>query len=136
MKRVIVLIGMVSLVMMMSGCATSMFERQTSLKLDPFSRTYDYSSVDFEVLGQVEATGNSKVVMGMVTAGRDGYGLLMQAARKKYGTDVTTVMFIFSDYSYVGVLYPVVGRITTTYAGVAVKAKTISHTANVRVKAE
>jgi hypothetical protein len=33
-----------------------------------------------------------------------------------------------------GVVYPVVGRITTTYTGTAVKAKTISHASNVRVK--
>lgn len=136
MKQAIVLTGFVCVMVLMSGCATSMYERQTALKIDPFSRTCDYSSADFEVLGPVEATGSSRVVLGMVTSGHDGYGLLMQAARKTYGKDVTTVMFIFSDYQYLGVVYPVLGRITTTYMGTAVKAKTISHAANVRVKAD
>ena len=116
-----------------TGCSTTMFERQTGWKNDPFSRTIDYSSADFEVLGPVEAAGRSVVVMGLVTGGREGYGLLMEAARKKYGDDVTTVMFIFSSYYHTGVLYPVVGKISTKYMGTAVKLKTVSQTPTVRL---
>lgn len=123
-----------ALAFMAAGCSTAVFEKQTAMKLDPFSRTYDYSSADFEVLGPVEATGSSTVVLGIGTGGREGYGLLMREARQAYGSDATTVMFIFSDYSYAGILYPFVGTITTHYSGTAVKAKTISHTTNVRPK--
>jgi len=134
MNRKLLLLGLVSAGLMLSGCATIVHERQTALKIDPFSRTWDYSSVDFEVLGPVEASGESQVVLGLIAQGREGYGLLMKAARQKYGPDVSTVMFIFSDYDYEGVLYPLFGRIKTNYTGTAVKTKTISHTENVRVR--
>ena len=134
MKKWICLIALICVASMMTGCASMLFERQTALKTDPFSRTWDYSSADFEVLGPVEASGYSMVVMGMVTSGTEGYGLLMKAARQKYGQEVSTVMFIFSDYAYKGILYPIIGKINTSYSGTAVKAKTISHTGNVRVK--
>ena len=134
MNKRLCLIGMVSVACMMTGCATSVWERQTEWKIDPFSRTCDYSSADFEVLGPVEASGNSTVVLGMFTGGSEGYGLLMRKARKEYGDDVSTVMFIFSDYTYTGVFYPLVGTIITHYSGTAVKAKTVSHTTNIRVK--
>jgi hypothetical protein len=134
MKKLVILSGLLSVAVLMSGCATGMFERQTALKVDPFSRSFDYSSADFQVLGPVEATGSSRVIMGIVMSGHEGYGLLMKAARQKYGPDVSTVMFIFSDYQYMGVLYPLVGNIATTYSGTAVKVQAVSHTANVRVK--
>jgi hypothetical protein len=134
MKRCFALLGVAAITLFTSGCATMLYERQTSAKVDPLSRTYDFSSADLEVLGSVEATGSSRVVLGMFTGGQEGYGLLKQAAQKKYGDEVTTVMFIFSDYNYSGVLYPFIGRMQTTYSGTAVKMKTISHTANVRVK--
>ena len=123
-----------ALALMATGCSTAMFEGQTAYKVDPFSRTYDFSSADFQVLGPVEATGSSTVVLGIGTGGREGSGLLMRNARDRYGDDVTTVMFIFADYSYVGVFYPLVGTITTHYSGTAVQAKTVSHTTNVRPK--
>lgn len=110
------------------------FERHTLGKSDPFSRTWDYSSADFEVLGPVEATGESTVLLGLVARGTEGYGLLMKEARKIYGKDVSTVMFIFSDYSYEGLFYPIIGSVKTSYSGTAVKAKTVSHANNVRVK--
>ncbi len=135
MKRVLALLLLCSVAIVLSGCAsTAVFERQTALKIDPFSRTFDYSSSDFEVLGPVTAHGASTVVMGMVAGGHEGYGLLRKAAVEKYGNDVSTVMFIFSDYAYTGVMYPIVGTVRTTYSGTAVKIKTISHTPNVRVK--
>lgn len=127
-------IGLSLMAAMMTGCATYVYERQTMGKVDPLSRTWDYSSADFEVLGPVDAMGESSVILGLVARGTEGYGLLMKAARQKYGTDVSTVMFIFSDYTYDGVLYPIFGTIKTSYAGTAVKAKTISHVGNVRVK--
>lgn len=134
MKKALTLLAIILATSMLTGCATSVYSRQTQAKIDPFSRTFDYSSSDFEVLGPAQATGESSVVLGLVARGNEGYGLLMKAARQKYGDDVSSVMFIFSDYSYEGILYPIIGTIRTTYQGTAVKAKTISHTANVRVK--
>jgi len=134
MRKWLCLIGMVAIASMMSGCASFVYEKHTGLKEDAFSRTYDYSSADFDVLGPVEASGESSVVLGLVARGNEGYGLLMKAARQKYGQDVSTVMFIFSDYSYEGILYPLIGSVKTSYSGTAVKANTISHTRNVRVK--
>ncbi|MCX7001498.1 MAG: hypothetical protein NT106_14580 [Candidatus Sumerlaeota bacterium] len=134
MRRIAIVIGVAAMAISMFGCATMVYERQTELKIDRFSRTWDYSSADFEVLGPVEASGESQIILGLLAQGTEGYGLLMKAARQKYGQDVSTVMFIFSDYQYQGILYPIFGTIKTTYSGAAVKAKTISHTANVRVK--
>ena len=121
-------------VSLLSGCATSVYQRHTSGKYDANSRTLDYSSADFEVLGPIDATAESSVLLGLVARGNEGYGLLLKAARQKYGQNVTTVMFIFSDYSYEGILYPLLGTIKTSYSGTAVTAKTISHAENVRVK--
>jgi len=118
-----------------SGCAsTFVYEKHSSGKSDPWSRTYDYSSMDFDVLGPVEATGESTVILGLVSQGHEGYGLLMKNARSTYGKDVSSVMFIFADYEYQGILYPVFGTVKTTYAGTAVRLKTVSHTPNVRVQ--
>jgi len=134
MKKWVGVVGVLAVAFMMAGCATSVYERHTGLKMDAFSRTWDYSSLDFEVLGPVEASGSSMVVVGVVARGNEGYGLLMKEARRKYGADVTTVMFIFSDYNYRGILYPLIGKIETSYSGTAVKMKSISQTANVRVR--
>lgn len=134
MKKWTCLIVLVSVVLMLTGCSSMVFERHTLGKSDPFSRTWDYSSADFEVLGPVEATGESTVLLGLVARGTEGYGLLMKEARKIYGKDVSTVMFIFSDYSYEGLFYPIIGSVKTSYSGTAVKAKTVSHANNVRVK--
>lgn len=134
MRRWFIFGGMVTLAVMMSGCAsTAVYWRHTDLKIDPFSRSYDYSSVDFEVLGPVEAKGESSVLLGIVARGNEGYGLLMRAARQKYGNDATTVMFIFSDYSYEGIIFPLFGEIETQYYGTAVKSKAVSHTQKVRI---
>lgn len=134
MKKWVGVVGVLAVAFIMAGCATSVYERHTGLKMDAFSRTCDYSSLDFEVLGPVEASGSSMVVVGIVARGNEGYGLLMKEARRKYGADVTTVMFIFSDYDYKGILYPLIGKIETSYSGTAVKMKSISQTANVRVR--
>lgn len=134
MKKCVCLIALVAVSFMLTGCSSMVFERQTAGKIDPLSRTYDFSSADFEVLGPVAANGESTVILGLVARGTEGYGLLMKEAREKYGNDVTTVMFIFSDYSYEGIFYPIIGTIKTSYAGTAVKAKTVSHASNVRVK--
>lgn len=134
MKKWISLIVLVSIVGLMTGCSSMVFERHTAGKIDLFSRTFDYSSADFEVLGPVVASGESTVLLGLVARGTEGYGLLMKQAREKYGNDVTTVMFIFSDYTYEGLFYPIIGSIKTGYSGTAVKAKTVSHSNNVRVK--
>jgi hypothetical protein len=71
-------------------------------------------------------------VLGVVTDGHEGYGLLMKSARTKW-PEATSVMFIFSEYDYSGVLYPLIGKVSTTYYGTAVKSKTISNVPNVRV---
>ena len=133
-KGLFTMLGL-TIVLLGGGCATMVYDRHTSGKNDPSSRSFDYSSSDFEVLGPVEATGDSSVVLGLVARGNEGYGLLMKSARQRYGNDnVTTVMFIFADYSYEGILYPILGSIKTSYYGTAVKAKTISQTPNVRIK--
>lgn len=117
----------------LTGCATAVFERHTSGKVDFLSRSWDYTTAEYEVLGPVEASGSSQVVLGMVTDGHEGYGLLMKAARTKWGGDVTSVMFIFSEYEFSGVLYPLIGKVSTTYYGTAVKSKVVSNVPNVRV---
>ena len=117
----------------LTGCATGMFERHTAGKVDFQSRSWDYTTAEYEVLGPVEASGSSQVVLGMVTDGHEGYGLLMKAARTKWGGDVTSVMFIFSEYEFSGVLYPLIGKVSTTYYGTAVKSKVVSNVPNVRV---
>jgi hypothetical protein len=101
--------------------------------VDFLSRSWDYTTAEYEVLGPVEASGSSQVVLGMVTDGHEGYGLLMKAARTKWGGDVTSVMFIFSEYEFSGVLYPLIGKVSTTYYGTAVKSKVVSNVPNVRV---
>ncbi|MDD5705128.1 MAG: hypothetical protein PHR35_04325 [Kiritimatiellae bacterium] len=119
--------------LLVSGCATSMFERQTESKKDKYSLAATTVATDYEVLGPVEATGSSQVVLGIVTDGAEGYGLLMRAARAKFGDRATSVMFIFSEYHYSGILYPLIGKIQTTYYGTAVKAKSASNVPVVRV---
>ena len=42
-------------------------------------------------------------------------------------------MFIFSEYEFSGVLYPLIGKVSTTYYGTAVKSKVVSNVPNVRV---
>lgn len=132
MKHWTLVAGLTLTAMLMSGCATALFERHTSGKTDFLSRSWDYTTAEFEVLGPVEAEGSSQVVLGIVTDGHEGYGRLMKAARNKW-PETTNVMFIFSEYDYSGVLYPIIGKISTTYYGTAVKSKTISNVPNVRV---
>lgn len=133
MKTSLMIAAVCAVAIMTGGCATGMYQRHTSGKADYMSRSWDYTTAAYEVLGPVHAYGSSQVILGMVTDGSEGYGLLMNAARSKFGNDVTSVMFIFSEYQYSGVLYPIMGKIQTTYYGTAVKAKEISNVPNVRV---
>jgi hypothetical protein len=111
------------LALSLSGCASSLFEERTALKYEVFSRSCDFNSGEYEVVGPVEAHGSSRVILGLVVSGTEGYGLLMKEAREQYGKDVTTVQFIFVTYDHTGVLYPVYGGIRTTYYGTAVRCK-------------
>jgi hypothetical protein len=88
---------------------------------------------DMEFLGPVSASGSGRIIVGMFTGGKEGFGLLKRAALEKYGTDVATVVYIFSDYTYSGVFYPFVGKVATTYYGTAVRMKTTSRSTNSRV---
>jgi len=133
MKKTLIGLLLLAVLSLSAGCATLVFERQTAFKIEPLSRSFDYNSADFEVLGPVEAQSESTVILGLVARGTEGYGLLMKEARKRY-PDASTVMFIFADYSYEGILYPILGTIRTTYQGTAVRAKMVSQTPNVRVR--
>ena len=132
MKNWTMLLGLSLGAMLMRGWATGLFERHTAGKIDCLSRSWDYTTAEYEVLGAVEAEGSSQVVLGMITDGHEGYGLLMKSAKAKW-PEATSVMFIFSEYEYSGVLYPLIGKVSTTYYGTAVKSKTISNVPNVRV---
>jgi hypothetical protein len=80
-----------------------------------------YSPASYVVLGPVEAQGESSTILGVVTNGSEGQGLLWKRAKERYGDSVTGIKDVTASYEYSSVLLPVWGKITTTYYGVAVR---------------
>ena len=68
-----------------------------------------FGSDDIELLGPVTSSGTTKNIMGIVTWGDSGYGLLLENARKS-GAD--GVMNVATDTSYFNILF-VYGSATT-----------------------
>ena len=90
------------------------------------TRTLDSVDADYNIVGPVDATGNSRVILGLVfNQGTEGYGLMMEDARYRYDESTTTILFPMIDYEYEGILYPIWGTMKTKYYGTAVKAENI-----------
>ena len=129
MKRVAFVSLLAALPLVTSGC-TTLFDKFTGSKIlanETTTRIIDQVDTDYEVLGPVEATGNSQVILGfIVNQGTEGYGLMMGEAKSRYGNEVTTILFPMTDYEYNGILYPIFGTVTTNYYGTAVYADSFS----------
>lgn len=144
MRKATCLLILVGAAFVLSGCAGTMhYERHFGVKNDPFSIHRDnVLAGGFDVLGPVEAEGESINVLGIVVRGTEGHGLLTEAARRKYGEDATTVVFASADYNYEGILYPIFGTVKTRYYGIAVKGDKLqeigagTYDVNVNVKQE
>lgn len=119
-----------------TGCGTFfVYQQHTAGKNDPNSRgdgvSHKFvSSPAYEVLGPVEAQGESRIILGLVADGNEGYGLLMDSAKSQFGSDATTVLHIIADYDYQGILFPIWGTVATDYYGVAVRLESIEAVEN------
>jgi len=82
-----------------------------------------YQSTNYEVLGVVVATGESKCVLGVIVEGAEGQGLLWNAAKSQFGDRVTAIKDINISYEYQSILPPIFSEITTTYVGTAIREK-------------
>jgi len=80
-----------------------------------------YVSTDYTILGPVEAEGEGMTVILFFGEGVDGAGLLWDAAREKYGDEVTGLKDISQSSEWMSVLGWLYARVKTTYRAVAVK---------------
>lgn len=130
MRKFFYVLAVLACAPLFTGCMTPMpmsqFTGAKGLANESITRTLDPVNVDYEIAGPVDATGNSRVILGIVfNEGTEGYGLMMRNARAMYGNDTTTILFPMIDYEFQGVLYPVWGTMKTNYYGTAVKARSI-----------
>ncbi len=130
MKRILASAVLASMLVFSTGCASVlMFNAQTAGKNDPGSKPMGGQSIvstaSYDILGPVSATGSSNILVGIVTSGNEGYGLLLEQARAQYGNDAHAVMYVTASYEYSGILFPILGEITTSYSGVAVSLNSI-----------
>lgn len=121
MKRYFSLSLIALTIVLLSGCAgfPEYMNRSGKSNLNSVNGT-EYQSSDFEVLGHVEADANGVLLLGLVTNGEDGAGLLWEEAVSEYGDQVTGIKDIRVKNKYQGILSPIYSKINTTYYGVAV----------------
>ncbi|XOZ33578.1 hypothetical protein ACMDCT_15450 [Halomonadaceae bacterium KBTZ08] len=116
-------VAMVSvLVLLLSGCAgwPEYMNRSGTMNQNAFTGT-QYRSTDYEILGPVQAEAKGVLILGLVTNGEDGVGLLWEEAMSKYGDEVTGLKDISSKTEYQGILTPIYSKKETTFYGIAVK---------------
>lgn len=110
------------LLLMLAGCSGYMeylnrSPRPTDNNTNLMTR---YTSSDYDVLGVVEAEGESRCLVGIIVEGTEGEGLLWKKAKEEYGKRVTGIKDIGKWYEYEGILSPIFSEIKTTYIGTAV----------------
>lgn len=121
MKRVLSTVALIGLVSLTLGCSgLEYMQRSQKPNIHSYTKT-EYEPQSYEVLGPIEAVGKGMSVLGVFAEGEDGQGLLMAAARAKYGDQVTGLKDITSHSEWLSVLGFVFSRIETTYHAVAVK---------------
>ena len=110
----------------MTPMPMSQYTNDKGLSNETSTRTLDPVNAEYDILGPVEAVGNSRVILGFVfNEGTEGYGLMLRDARERYDASAPTVLFPMIDYEYYGILYPIYGTMKTNYYGTAVKAQKI-----------
>jgi len=108
-------------VMLLAGCASYPWYGG-SYRLKDTTQTR-YESASYEVLGPVNASGRSVIILGIFVQGIEGEGLLWPAAKEKYGDKVTGIKDITAAGNYTGILPPIYVECLTTYTGTAVQEK-------------
>jgi len=113
---------MAGLLLMLAGCGGYMeyMNRSPQPTDNNTNLMTRYTSSDYDVLGVVEAEGESRCLVGIIVEGTEGEGLLWKKAKEEYGKQVTGIKDISKWYEYEGVLSPIFSEIKTTYIGTAV----------------
>ena len=121
MKKLTMAAALIVTAMFLTGClGYPEYATRTGKPNINASTDTEYSVEDYTVLGTVEATVESKCILGLYVVGEDGQGALMAAAREQYD-GVTGIKDVSAVKQYEGVLPPVYMTISTTYYGVAVQ---------------
>lgn len=120
--RMILFAGLLlATLLVVQGCAIgymSYMDRTATPNIQSHTAT-DYQADGYDVLGTVEAVGESKCILGIVVEGTDGQGLLMKEAGRKF-QGVTGIKDVSAYKEFEGILPPVYCKIETTYYGTAV----------------
>jgi len=106
---------------MLSGCVGHHYSRTDMSTLNSGTETL-YTSSNYTVLGPVSAEGTSSCILGY-ESGKQGYGLLWEVARKKYGDKVTGIKDVAAATEYFAILAPAYYKVKTVYSGTAVQQK-------------
>jgi len=108
--------------LMVSGCAGYLeyLDRSARPGINATTTVTRYEATDYDVLGIVSAKGESRCILGIIVEGTEGEALLWDAAKSKFGNQVTGIKDINKTYEYQSVLPPIFCEIKTTYVGTAV----------------
>lgn len=85
-----------------------------------------YQAKNYEILGKVEARGDSLCVIGCVATGKEGDALLWDEAIRKYGDKVTGLKDITNTYDYTAISFfwmPILSQVERTYMATAIREK-------------
>jgi len=106
------------------GCGTAEYmQRSKGPGLNATQTVTRYDAKNYDVLGLVMAEGESRSILGIITEGTEGEGLLWDVAKSQFGDRVTGIKDINISYEYQSILGWVFCEIRTTYTGTAVHEK-------------
>ncbi len=122
--RTTILFVLLSMVLMLSGCAgwvEYMGRSSMPIGVNGAGTLTTYQAKSYTVLGMVTAHADAKCILGIVIEGEGGNGLLWKAAQLKFGDKATGIKDIMTSYKYTGILPPIYSEIERTYVGTAVQ---------------
>ncbi len=121
-SRIVVAAALAAGLIMLTGCGGYMEYMARSAKPNINAHTQtQYVSNNYQVLGTVRAVGEGTTVLGVYVAGKDGAGLLWDAAQLRYQGNFTGIKDVMAWSEYQGVLPPLFCQIKTTYVGTVVR---------------
>jgi len=123
-SKVVLAVALAAGLLMLTGCGGYMeyMARSAKPNINACTET-QYVSNNYQVLGTVRAVGEGRTVLGVYVAGKDGSGLLWDAAQLRYQGNFTGIKDVMAWSEYQGVLPPIFCQIKTTYVGTVVREK-------------